>query len=176
MIFQSTKIPGVVVIDVEPHHDQRGFFARSWCAEECAAQGLTTRVAQASLAYTVKAATVRGLHYQASPHAEEKFVRCVRGAAFVVVADARVDSPTHRQWIGIELTAENRRMLHVPRGCAQGYQTLVDDTELLYQMSEIYAPEYARGIAHDDPAFGIRWPLPVSMISLKDQSWEQYAA
>ena len=176
MKFQTTKIPGVAVIDLEPLADERGFFARSWCAHEFAAQGLTTNVAQTSLAFTAQAGTVRGLHYQASPHAEEKLVRCVRGAAYVVVADLRPESPTHREWIGVELSAENRRMLYVPRHCAQGYQTLVNDTELLYQMSEFYVPESARGVAYDDPAFGIIWPLPVSMISPKDQSWKLYAA
>lgn len=176
MKFQSTKIPGVVVIDIERLGDERGFFARSWCAQEFAAQGLTTTMAQSSVAYTAHAATVRGLHYQASPHAEEKLVRCVRGAAYVVVADIRPDSPTHRQWLGVELSADNHRMLYVPRLCAQGYQTLVDDTELLYQMSEFYVPESARGVAYDDPAFGIHWPLPVSVISPKDQSWQRYAA
>jgi dTDP-4-dehydrorhamnose 3,5-epimerase len=176
MKFQTTKISGVAVIDLEPLADERGFFARSWCAHEFAAQGLTTTIAQTSLAYTAQVGTVRGLHYQASPHAEEKLVRCVRGAAYVVVADLRRESPTHREWIGVELSAENRRMLYVPRHCAQGYQTLVNDTELLYQMSEFYVPESARGVAYDDPAFGIVWPLPVSLISPKDQSWKLYAA
>jgi dTDP-4-dehydrorhamnose 3,5-epimerase len=166
----------VTIIDIEPLADERGFFARSWCAHEFAAQGLSATVAQSSVAYTTQAGTVRGSHYQTSPYAEDKFVRCVRGAAYVVVADLRKESPTHRQWIGIELSAENRRMIYVPQNCAQGYQTLVDDTELLYQMSEFYMPESACGVAFDDPAFGIHWPLPASLISPKDRAWSRYLA
>lgn len=174
VIFRTTTLAGVYLIDVEPHRDDRGLFARAWCRREFAQRRLSTRIEQASLAYTGRAGTVRGLHYQASPHAEIKLVRCVRGAAYVVVADLRPQSSTRAQWTAVELSAENRRALYVPEGCAQGYQTLLDGTELLYQMSEFYVPAAARGVRFDDPAFGFQWPLPVRNVSPRDLAWRNY--
>jgi dTDP-4-dehydrorhamnose 3,5-epimerase len=174
VIFTATEIEGVCLIDVEPIVDDRGFFARAWCRDEFAARGLFGEIAQASIAFTAARGTLRGLHCQLPPHEETKLVRCTRGAAFVVAVDLRPDSPTHARWVGAELTMENRRMLYVPKGCAQGYQTLVDDTEMLYQMSVSYKPEAAGGVRYDDPAFSIPWPLEVRMLSSKDRAWPMY--
>ncbi|MCE9544626.1 MAG: dTDP-4-dehydrorhamnose 3,5-epimerase family protein [Planctomycetia bacterium] len=174
MIFHELPVAGAYLIDVERLTDDRGFFARAWCGREFAAQGLVAELAQASLAYTHKKGTLRGVHFQAAPHAEAKVVRCVRGAAYVVALDLRLESPTYLRSSGVELTAENRRAIYVPLGCAQGYQTLVDDTELLYQMSVAYVPGAGRGVRYDDAAFGIQWPLPVSVISQADRSWPDY--
>src|SRR5262245_48642463 len=135
MKFTPTEIAGVFVIDIEPIPDERGFFARSWCSEEFQKHGLTEALAQSSIAWSPRRGTLRGLHYLATPEQEAKLVRATRGAAFVVAADIRRDSASHGRWIGVELTADNRRSLYVPPGCAQGYQTLMDDTEMLYQMS-----------------------------------------
>ena len=174
MRFTATEVTGVWLIDIDRLADERGFFARVWCRQEFAAHGCDTEMAQASLAYTAHRGTLRGLHYQAAPHEEAKLVRCVRGSAYVVVADRRPASKTYCHWIAAELTADNRRALYVPPGCAQGYQTLLDDTELLYQMSAMYSAESARGIRHDDPAFAITWPLPITLISDRDRSWPNY--
>src|SRR5262249_54537678 len=140
MKFAPTEINGAFVIDIEPIADERGFFARAWCREEFRRQGLIEDLAQSSIAWSPRRGTLRGLHFLAAPHQEAKLVRATRGAAFVVVADIRQNSSSHGRWIGIELTAENRRSLYVPPGCAQGYQTLVDETEMLYQMSIPYVP------------------------------------
>lgn len=174
MIFQSTRLGGVLEIDVEPRADDRGFLARTWCVDEFAANGIPNTMVQASTILTHRRGTLRGLHYQIAPHAEDKLVRCTLGAAYVVVVDLRPESPTWRQWIGVELSSANRRELFVPRGCAQGYQTLVDGTEMYYLMSTRYVPEAARGVRFDDPAFGIVWPLEVAAISDRDQSWADY--
>jgi dTDP-4-dehydrorhamnose 3,5-epimerase len=174
MRFTATEIAGAWLIDIDRLADERGFFARVWCRQEFAAHGCETDLVQASLAYTERRGTLRGLHYQAAPHEEAKLVRCVRGSAYVVIADRRPKSASYRRWIAAELTADNRRALYVPPGCAQGYQTLADDTELLYQMTTAYAPQSARGIRHDDPAFAIAWPLPITLISDRDQSWPDY--
>ena len=175
MIFSSLSVDGVCVLDVEQHRDFRGFFARAWCREELAAHGLPDTVVQESVAFSGRKGTLRGLHFQASPHEEEKFVRCTRGSAFVVVVDLRPHSPTYLSWIGVELSANNHRTLCVPKGCAQGYQTLVDDTELFYQTTTAYVPESATGVRYDDPAFAIDWPLDVTVISPRDRSWPDYA-
>ncbi|MCC7086365.1 MAG: dTDP-4-dehydrorhamnose 3,5-epimerase family protein [Pirellulales bacterium] len=175
MKFTSTNIAGALVIDLEPQIDQRGFFARAWCREEFARAGLAIDLAQTNIAWTERRGTLRGLHYQLPPREEAKLVRCTRGAAYVAVADIRMDASSRGSWLGVELTAENRRMLYVPPGCAQGYQTLVDGTELFYQMSTSHAPEFAAGIRHDDPSFNIRWPLAVTMISDSDRSWPLYS-
>ncbi|HUY31674.1 MAG TPA: dTDP-4-dehydrorhamnose 3,5-epimerase family protein [Pirellulales bacterium] len=174
MRFSEAKLEGSYLIDIEPLADERGFFARAWCQRELAARGLVATLAQASLAFTHRRGTLRGLHYQAPPCEEAKFVRCVRGVAYVVALDLRPTSPTYLRWEGVELTADNRRALYVPPGCAQGYQTLADDTELLYQMSQCYAPAAARGVRYDDPAFGIEWPLDIAVISKADGSWAPY--
>jgi dTDP-4-dehydrorhamnose 3,5-epimerase len=173
--FVETELPGAYVIELAPHADERGFFARAWCESELADQGLETRVVQANVSYNPKRGTLRGMHFQRPPHAEVKIVRCTRGAVYDVIVDLRVDSPTYRRWTGVELTAENRRALYVPRGFAHGFQTLVDDTELYYQVSDSYAPEAEGGVRWDDPAFAIRWPLPEDpILSPKDRSWPDF--
>ncbi len=174
MIFTSTEIEGAYVVDLDRLGDERGFFARSWCRQEFTEQGLVADLVQANIAFTRHQGTLRGMHYQATPHEEAKLVRCTRGAAYVVALDLRRSSPSWTRWISAELTADNRRALYVPPGCAQGYQTLVDDTEAFYQMSSFYAPKAAKGIRYDDPQFKISWPLPVTMISDRDRDWPDY--
>jgi dTDP-4-dehydrorhamnose 3,5-epimerase len=171
MIFTATLLDDAWLIEVEPREDQRGFFARIWCRQELAAQGLDTEIAQESLSYNRCCGTLRGLHFQRSPHEETKIVRCTRGAIFDVIVDLRPRSPTYLQWQGFELTAENRRALYVPKGFAHGFQTLTDDAEITYRISAFYAPASAGGYRYDDPAFGIAWPLPVSAISERDLEW-----
>jgi dTDP-4-dehydrorhamnose 3,5-epimerase len=172
MIFRRTEIPAVVAIDIEPRGDERGFLARTYCEREFAEQGLVAAVVQCSTVYSPQRGTLRGLHFQQHPHWETKLVRCTRGAAFVVAADLREDSPTHLSWVGVELSAANRRLLYVPEGFAQGYQTLSDETELFYQMSREYRPDAASGVPWDDPALAIAWPeAPARIISERDRGW-----
>jgi dTDP-4-dehydrorhamnose 3,5-epimerase len=176
MIFTPASVDGAYVIDVEPREDERGFFARVWCEREFAEHGLTTRLVQWNLAFSHRRGTLRGLHFQSPPHAEAKLVRCTRGAIYDVIVDLRPASPTFTQWLGVELTADNRRMLYVPEGCAHGYQTLVDNTETLYPVTEFYTPEAEAGVRWDDPAFGIEWPdAKGALLSEKDRSWPDYA-
>ncbi len=174
MIFTETKLPGAFVIDIERHGDARGFFARAWCEDEFAAQGLRPDFVQANVGFSTQKGTLRGLHYQAAPHQEAKLVRCTDGAVFDVMVDLRPDSPTHKQWVGVELSQENHRMLYVPEGFAHGYQSLRDQTEVFYLVSSFYAPDAEAGIRYDDPAFGIEWPLDVAAISEKDRRWADY--
>jgi dTDP-4-dehydrorhamnose 3,5-epimerase len=174
MRFTETKVKGAFLIELERREDNRGFFARSWCAKEYEAHGLNPLIAQINLGFTAKRAGIRGMHYQLAPHEEAKTVRCTQGAAFDVVVDLRPGSATHKQWDAFELTNENRRMLYIPEGCAHGYQTLVDATELEYLTTAFYAPESARGVRFDDRAFGIHWPLPVGVISDADRVWPDY--
>jgi dTDP-4-dehydrorhamnose 3,5-epimerase len=175
MIFRTTRLADVVVIDVERREDERGFLARVFCTSEFAEHGLVTRFVQASTAFSAARGTLRGLHYQRAPHREVKLVRCTSGAAQVVIVDLRRQSPTWREWLRVELTAANRRLLYVPLGFAQGYQTLVDATEIEYQMSHEYVPSAARGVRWDDPAFGIRWPAAERrLISERDRAWPDY--
>ncbi|HVX16179.1 MAG TPA: dTDP-4-dehydrorhamnose 3,5-epimerase [Pirellulales bacterium] len=176
MRFTNTTVEGAWVVDVEPLCDERGFFARAWCRREFAEQGCEEPFVQSNLAFTARRGTLRGLHFQVAPHQEAKLVRAVRGAAYVVALDLRHDSPTYRRWYAAELSAETRRMLYVPPGCAQGYQTLTDDTEVFYQMSAYYEPAAARGVRYDDPGFQIEWPLEVAAISDKDRSWPDYVS
>jgi dTDP-4-dehydrorhamnose 3,5-epimerase len=171
MIFAATQLDGAWLIDIEPREDERGFFARTWCREELAAQGLDTEIAQESLSFNRHRGTVRGLHFQRSPHEETKIVRCARGAIFDVIVDLRPRSPTYLRWQGFDLTAENRRALYIPKGFAHGLQALTDYAEVAYQISAFHAPEAAGGCRYDDPAFGIAWPLPVAVISERDRSW-----
>ena len=172
MIVTETRLAGAFTIDVEPHGDERGFFARVWDGEELAAHGLDTRVVQSSIAWNRAAGTLRGLHWQEVPFAETKLVRCTAGAIWDVIVDLRRDSPTFLEWVAVELTAENRRALYVPEQFAHGYQTLVDATEVWYQMSERYAPDAARGLRWDDPRLGIDWPAAERrMISERDRAW-----
>ncbi len=176
MIFTSTQLEGVLLIDIEPREDERGFFARTWCRKELAAQGLDTNIAQESLSYNRSRGTVRGLHFQLPPHEENKIVRCIRGAIFDVVVDLRASSCSYLQWQGFELTAENRRALCIPKGFAHGFQTLDDHCEVAYQISAFYAPEAAAGYRYDDVAFGIAWPLAVTIISERDLTWPNFRA
>lgn len=171
MRFVPTPVEGCMVVEIEPHADERGFLARVHCADEMRAAGLEPAVAQANLARTERAGTVRGLHYQVPPFAEAKLVRCVRGGVFDVAVDLRTTSPTYLQHAGVELSDDNRRALFVPAGCAHGYQALVDGAELLYMTSAPYMPDAERGLRPDDPALGIRWPLPPTNVSAKDQGW-----
>jgi dTDP-4-dehydrorhamnose 3,5-epimerase len=171
MIFTTTRFDGAWLIDIEPREDERGFFARTWCREELAAQGLDTEIAQESLSYNLRRGTLRGLHFQRSPHEEIKIVRCTRGAIFDVIVDLRPRSPTYLRWQGFELTADNRRALYVPEGFAHGFQTLIDEVEVGYQISAFYVPEAAGGYRHNEAAFSIAWPLPVTVISERDIAW-----
>ncbi len=171
MIFSETKLKGAFLIDVERREDERGFFARSWCQREFQEYGLNPSVVQCNVSFNKKKGTLRGMHYQLPPFSETKLVRCMRGAIFDVALDIRHESPTYGQWTAAELTAENRRMLYIPEGFAHGYQTLMDNTEVFYQVSEFYHPESERGVRWDDPSFGILWPdEPNRVISAKDRS------
>jgi dTDP-4-dehydrorhamnose 3,5-epimerase len=175
MIFTPTELADAYVVDLEPRSDERGFFARAWCEREFEEHGLSTRISQCNISFNRHRSTLRGLHYQAAPHAEVKLIRCTRGAVYDVIVDLRPDSPTWKRWLGIELTAENRRALYVPEGFAHGYQTLVDDTETLYQVSAPYAPDAEGGVRFDDPLFSIDWPDPEgALLSDKDRSWPDY--
>jgi dTDP-4-dehydrorhamnose 3,5-epimerase len=175
MRFTETDIPGAYVIDLEPVGDERGTFARIWAEEELAAHGLTSRLSQCSISRTTRAGTVRGMHFQRSPDEEAKVVRCTRGAIYDVVVDLRPDSPALRNWFAVELSADNGSALYVPEGCAHGFQTLVDDTDVLYLISHPYAPASADGVRWDDTAFGIAWPDAAKRtISARDRAWPDY--
>ena len=171
MKIHPTELYGVYIVDIERRSDQRGFFGRAWCQREFEESGLNPRFVQANVGFSHMKGTLRGMHYQRFPNEEVKFVRCTMGAVFDVVIDLRRDSPTFLKWVGAELTAENRRMLYAPEGCAHGYQTLADNTELYYQTSQFYAPESATGVRYNDATFGISWPLAVSVISDADRTW-----
>lgn len=175
VIFAETRLKGAYIVDIKEIVDERGFFARGWCENELRQHGLNPRVAQLNVAFNHRRGTLRGMHFQRSPKAEAKLVRCTRGALLDVIVDLRRDSPTHGQWIGVELTEDNHRMLYAPEGFAHGYQTLADRTEIHYQTSEFYAPELASGVRFDDPAFGIEWPLAVASISDQDRNWPPYS-
>jgi dTDP-4-dehydrorhamnose 3,5-epimerase len=174
VIFTETGIEGAYVVDIEPREDDRGFFARAWCRREFEDAGLNADLVQINLARSYRMGTLRGMHYQGAPHAEVKLARCTRGAIYDVAVDLRPESPTFRRWFGLELTADNHRMLYVPEGFAHGYQTLTDDAEMCYQTSQFYDSASAGGVRYDDPAFGIDWPLPVSVISEADRSWPDF--
>jgi dTDP-4-dehydrorhamnose 3,5-epimerase len=174
VIRRDTTIPGAFLLEPEPRADARGFFARTWCRREFEAMGLETRLSQCSLSYNHRAGTLRGMHFQAAPHGEVKVVRCTAGAVFDVVLDLRTDSPAYLHWFGTELSAENRLSLYVPEGLAHGFQTLADGAEVFYQISEEYLPDLARGVRWDDPAFGIRWPLPDPILSPRDRSYPDF--
>ena len=170
MKFTETKLKGAYVIEVEPLADERGFFARSWCQKEFAEHGLDPNLVQCNISFNLKKGTLRGMHYQAEPYQEAKLIRCTKGAIYQVVIDIRPDSFTFKQWVAVELTAENRKMLYVPKGMASGFQTLMDNTEVFYQMAEFYHPESAKVVRWDNPAFEIEWPIEVKIISDKDNS------
>jgi dTDP-4-dehydrorhamnose 3,5-epimerase len=171
MQFTATPLPGVFVIDLRKIVDDRGYFARAWCRDTLAAQGLNPDQTQLNVGYSHRKGTLRGMHFQKAPHAEVKIVRCTRGAVFDVAVDLREDSATRGQWFGIELSAENGKQLYIPEGFAHGYQTLADASEIEYSTTHVYAAASASGVRFDDPAFGIRWPLPVSVISDHDRNW-----
>jgi dTDP-4-dehydrorhamnose 3,5-epimerase len=176
MIFTETKLKGAFLIDLAPHYDERGFFSRSWCQNEFSNHGLNPNVVQCNISYNEKRGTMRGMHLQTPPFAEAKLVRVTRGSIFDVIIDLRDGSPTFLQWLGVELTAQNRSALYVPEGFAHGFITLEDDTEVFYQMSEFYSPECSRGYRWNDPAFGIEWPIPISVISEKDAALVDFDA
>ena len=171
MIFRETKLKGAFIIELEKREDDRGFFARSWCKKEFEEHGLTTNMVQSNIAFSKRKGTLRGLHYQGAPYGEEKVVRCTRGSLYDVLVDLRPGSTTYRQWIGVELTPDNNKMVYIPEGFAHGYQTLEDNTEVTYQVSQFYFPDFERGLRYDDPAIGIDWPLIVKIISEKDKGW-----
>lgn len=168
MIFSETPLKGAYVLELDRIEDERGFFARSWCVKEFKKHGLNPDLVQCSVSFNKKKGTLRGMHYQAAPHEEAKLVRCTRGALYDVIIDLRPDSGTFKQWFGVELSAENRKALYIPEGFAHGFQTLEDDTEVLYQMSEFYHPESVRGLRWNDPQFGIVWPIEVVTTSKRD--------
>ena len=172
MIFRETALKGAFVIEPELKEDERGFFARAWCQRELAAHGLNPNLAQANLSYNRHRHTLRGMHYQKPPNEEAKLVRCIRGAIYDVIVDLRAGSPTYCQWVGVTLSAENRHMIYVPEGFAHGFQTLEDDTELFYLMTEFHTPGAEAGARWDDAAFGIRWPdAGTRLIAERDRSW-----
>jgi dTDP-4-dehydrorhamnose 3,5-epimerase len=174
MTFSKTGLDGVFTVEIEPRPDARGFFARTWCGEEFARAGLDTYVAQCSISFNKHKGTLRGMHYQAAPFAETKLVRCTQGAIFDVVIDLRPASPTYQKWTAAELNATNRTMMYVPQGCAHGFLTLAEDTEVSYQMSQFYSEASARGVRWDDPTFGIAWPTAVVVISDRDRTYPNF--
>lgn len=169
MTFTETALPGALLVEPQRWEDPRGFFARTWCQKEAAARGLNPRVAQCSISFNEAKGTLRGMHYQAAPCREAKLVRCTMGSIYDVIIDLRPDSTTFMRHVGVELSAQNRRMLYVPEGFAHGFQTLEDDSEVFYQMSEFYSPEHARGVRWNDPAFDIVWPQPPTVMSAADR-------
>lgn len=176
MIFRACDLPGTFILEPERLHDQRGYFARTFCKEELVTRGLDTRIAQCSVSWNEREGTLRGMHYQIAPNAETKLVRCIRGAIYDVVLDLRPSSPTFRAWQAVEISAQNGRAVYIPEGVAHGFQTLVDDTEVLYQISTTYHPGSSRGVRWDDPAFGIQWPAAtMRIISDRDREFEAFS-
>ncbi len=176
MIFMKTRLKDAFVVEPDKLADERGFFARSWCQREFEALGVNKKPVQSNISFNKKRGTLRGLHYQDDPFGEVKLVRCTMGGIYDVIVDLRPASETYLQWISVELTEKNRRLLFVPEGFAHGFMTLRDNTEVFYQMSQYYMPEYARGIRWDDPLFGIRWPMNISIISDKDGRYPDFSA
>jgi dTDP-4-dehydrorhamnose 3,5-epimerase len=178
VIFHETPLEGALVVEQERHADERGYFARTWAEEELAARGADVRVAHMNTSYNARAGTLRGLHYQAPPHEEAKLVRATRGAVWDVAVDLRRESPTYLRWHAVRLDEDNGLAFYIPAGCAHGFTTLTDAAEVLYVMSAPYAPEAARGVRWDDPAFGIRWPEPPPAgrtMSERDRTWPDHA-
>jgi dTDP-4-dehydrorhamnose 3,5-epimerase len=174
MRFTETKVAGAFLIEPEPIADERGFFARTFDRDAFAARGLATDWPQCSISFSPQEGTLRGMHFQRPPHEEAKLVRCTRGAIHDVIIDLRPHSPTYCLHVAMLLSADNHRMLYIPPGCAHGFQTLEDETEVSYLISEFHRPEFGRGVRWNDPAFGIRWPRPVSVITVKDQSYPDF--
>ncbi len=175
MKINETSLKGVFLIDPDLMADERGFFARTYCSQKFAQYGLNPRLEQCNISYNHKKGTLRGMHFQTAPHAEAKLVRCIRGAIFDVVIDLRPDSLTFEQWIGVELSEKFPKMLYIPEGCAHGFQTLENNTEVFYQMSNFFVPDAARGVRWDDPNFNITWPSDERIISVKDQNYPLYS-
>jgi dTDP-4-dehydrorhamnose 3,5-epimerase len=174
MKFHKTRLEGVFHICVDVKIDERGSFARTWCHEEFRANGLNPELSQCSISFNTRKGTLRGMHYQDTPHWESKLIRCTKGALYDVVLDLRKDSPTFKQWTAAVLTAENREMLYAPEGCAHGFLTLEPESEVLYQISEPYYPELSRGVRWNDPAFQIAWPGDVNVISERDRTYPDF--
>ncbi|HUJ10304.1 MAG TPA: dTDP-4-dehydrorhamnose 3,5-epimerase [Verrucomicrobiae bacterium] len=174
MLFTKTKIQGVFVLDPELIPDARGFFARAWCQTEFEEQGIDSRLVQCNISFNKRKGTLRGMHYQKPPHAETKIVRCTMGSLYDVAIDLRPDSPTFKQWVGDTLSAANHRMMVIPPGCAHGFLTLEDTTEIFYQMSAYYAPPHAAGVRWNDPAFRVRWPGEVTVITDRDDNYPYF--
>jgi dTDP-4-dehydrorhamnose 3,5-epimerase len=174
VIFTETTLKEAFLIEPERREDERGFFARTWCQREFESHGLHKKWVQCNISFNKKKGTLRGMHYQVPPYEEAKLVRCTRGAIFDVIIDLRLQSPSFKQWVALELTADNRRMLYIPEGFAHGFQTLTDETEIFYQMSQFYAPAHANGVRWDDPVFNITWPADERTISEQDRSYPDF--
>jgi len=174
MNFRETQLSGIFEIQLEPIPDERGFFARAWCRKEFEARGLNPNVVQCNLSFNTRKGTLRGMHYQARPHAEAKLVRCTGGSIYDVLVDLQPESPTFIKWVAVVLSAEKRNMVYVPEGFAHGFLTLEDNIEIFYQMSEYYSPESARGVRWNDPAFQIAWPEKVEVISTRDRTYPDF--
>lgn len=175
MIFSETRLKGAFIIEMERREDERGFFARSWCQKEFLAHNLNPVVVQCNVSFNRTKGTLRGMHYQAAPFAEAKLVRCTAGAVYDVIIDLRRDSGTYKQHVGEVLSAGNERMMYVPEGFAHGFQTLEDNTEVAYQMSQFYSPEHARGVRYNDPAFGIHWMIGDPVMAERDRTYPDFA-
>jgi dTDP-4-dehydrorhamnose 3,5-epimerase len=174
MILKETKLQGVFEIEVEQRADERGFFARTWCQREFEDHGLNPKLVQCNVSFNKHKGTLRGMHYQAAPHAEAKIVRCTQGSIYDVALDLRPESPTFKEWVSVVLTSERRNMVYIPEGCAHGFLSLEDRTEMFYQMSEFYNAESARGVRWDDPAFKIAWPAKVEVIAERDRTYPNF--
>jgi len=174
VLFQETKLPGAFVIELQKHEDERGFYARSWCQKEFEAHGLNLRMVQCNVSFNKVKGTVRGLHYQVPPCVEAKLVRCTRGAIYDVIVDLRHESSTYKQHFSEVLSSNNYKALFIPEGFAHGFQTLEDNSEVFYQMSEFYSPEHQRGLRYNDPAFEISWPIEATVISDRDRNYENF--
>jgi dTDP-4-dehydrorhamnose 3,5-epimerase len=171
VLFRELSLPGAYLVEIEPRADERGFFARTFCEDEFAAAGLVARFPQASVSYNARRGTVRGMHFQATPHEETKLVRCLAGAVYDVIVDLRPESPTYLRSIGVELTAKNRSALYLPKGFAHGFQSLLDDSELLYMIDVEYVANAARGVRWNDPSIDVQWPDPIKVIAEKDNEF-----
>jgi len=174
MKFTETPLQGAYVIDLDTIEDERGFFARSWCRKEFADHGLIPDLVQCNISFNKKKGTLRGMHFQTQPYGETKLVRCTQGAVHDVIIDLRANSPTFKKWHSVELTARNRTMLYIPADFAHGFQTLEDNTEIMYQMSEYYHPDHARGVRWNDPVFSIAWPVNNQIVSERDREYTDF--
>ena len=174
MLFTETELKGAFLIEPERREDFRGFFARTWCEKEAAAHAINPRVVQCNVSFNHRKGTLRGMHYQKSPFEEAKLVRCTMGGIHDVIIDLRRDSPTFKRHVGAVLTADNRRMLYIPEGFAHGFQTLEDNTEVFYQMSQFYSPEHAAGVRWNDPTFGIQWPILEPIMTERDRAYADF--